>query len=148
MAWDTSLVLGPLFLSSLSWGVTFPSDLSLKLEGRGVWKSGVSLGNLTIKPVNVVLSPSLPFFFASDSPSWSGSWVLNISIELKSGGIRDSGVGLSGLSIKPVDMILSPVLPLLLSSHCPGGSSRILSSVCNSKKESNHSRVLLHYKLI
>lgn len=87
-------VLGPslpLFFSSnwCSWRTTWTTwhtfHFSIKLKSGMVWNSWIGHHGLIIFPINEVLCPSLPLFFAS--------YISNLSIKLESRLVWNSWVG-------------------------------------------------------
>ena len=128
-------------------------ELSLNKSGS-VRDSGVSSIGLLIFPVNEVLGPSLPFLLAFDSASSEGlvtsrgigeAGTLHTGeVELssnESGSIRDSGVGSISAVVFPVDKVLSPSLPFLLTSRLlqrcvtVGGTGKARATLLASKIE-------------
>jgi hypothetical protein len=112
----------------------------LKLdEGRGIGESSVGHIGLVVFPVNEVLGPLLPLLLGLSSNGrlrrHAGSTKIGSSLlrgELvgetaasshrlgglsESRSVRESSVGYFNLIVEPVDVILSPLLPLLLTAR-------------------------------
>ena len=119
------MVLSPVLPLLLSTDWSWPSlrsDWSWSL--RHLKKSRVvrnsSIGDIcsAIFPVNEVLCPGLPLLLASNWawPSLCGNWSWSFSSLKKSRVVWDSGVSDISPAILPVNEVLCPGLPLLLTS--------------------------------
>jgi len=105
-------------------------DIVSELDCGGIRNSGVCLVSLVIKSIDVSLSPVLPLLLSFSSSRKVSSKGINVISELNGGGIGDSGVSLISLVVFPVNMVLSPSLPFLLTSKRP---SRVLSRKLKSR---------------
>ena len=137
------MVLSPVLPLLLSTDWSWPSlrsDWSWSL--RHLKKSRVvrnsSIGDIcsAIFPVNEVLCPGLPLLLASNWawPSLCGNWSWSFSSLKKSRVVWDSSVGDISSSVLPVNEILGPLLPLLLTSNWASPSLTSSSWVSSLKK--------------